>query len=54
MKTMTVSKSNYRSVIPFPNAVTRRQAFHKALDTLLIAASGIGITAMLAFLLTMG
>ena len=51
MKTITVSKSNY-PVIPYPNALTRRQVFHKRLDTLLIAASGIGITAMLAFLLT--
>lgn len=54
MKTMTVSKPNYHPVIPFPNAITRRQAFHKWLDTLLVAASGVGITVMLAFLLTMG
>ena len=54
MKTMTVSKQNYTNVIPFPNAVTPRQAFHKTLDTLLITASGIGITTALAFLLTMG
>lgn len=54
MKSMTVSKSNYSRVIPFPNALTRRQALHKVLDTLLITASGIGITTALAFLLTIG
>lgn len=51
MKTTTVYKSNYRSALPYPNAITRRQAFHKRLDTLLVAASGIGITVMLTFLL---
>ncbi len=39
------------TIIPYPNAVTPRQAVHKWLDTLLIAASSLGITAMLAFLL---
>ena len=51
MKTMTLTKTNH-PVIPYPNALTRRQAFHKWLDTLLVGASGIGITAILAFLLT--
>ena len=53
MKTMTVSRQIYKPAIPYPNAATRRQVFHKWLDTLLVTASGIGITVMLAFLLTM-
>ena len=54
MKTVTLSKTDSLPVIPFPNALTRQQVLHKVLDTLLIAASGIGITAALAFLLTLG
>lgn len=46
--------TNYFNVIPFPNARSRRQSVHKALDTLLITFSGVGITATLAFLLTIG
>lgn len=50
-----MKKSNrFLSVIPFPNARSRRQSIHKVLDTLLIAFSGVGITTTLAFLLTMG
>ena len=52
MKTVTISKTNSLGVIPFPNALTRRQSIHKVLDTLLVAFSGIGITASLLFLLT--
>ena len=56
MKTMTVSNQRFltRPVVPYPNAVTRRQFLHKLLDIALIAASGLGITAMLACLLIMG
>ena len=46
MKT-AVCKSNYLSSIPYPNAATRREVLHKALDTLLVAASGMGIAAIL-------
>ena len=49
----TVTKTNSFGVIPFPNALTRRQSLHKVLDTLLVAFSGIGITASLIFLLTL-
>lgn len=38
-----VCKSTYRPTIPYPNAATRREVFHRALDTLLVAASGMGI-----------
>lgn len=48
MKT-TVCKTDYRKMQPLPyvNAATRREIFQKLLDTLLVAASGIGIAAML-------
>ena len=54
MKAMTVSHQNFKPAIPYPNAATRRQVFHKVLDTVLITASGIAITVMLTFLLTIG
>lgn len=52
MKT-AVSHSSFmaRPVVPFPNTVSRRQHLHKLLDTLLVAASGVGITVMLVVLL---
>lgn len=37
--------------IPYPNAATRREILHKALDIALLAASGVGIAAILALLL---
>ena len=48
MKT-TIYKTNYRPTarIPYPNAATRREVFHRLLDTTLVAASGMGIAAML-------
>ena len=53
MKTAVQATQNFmsRPVVPYPNAVSRREFFHKILDTVLIAASGIGITVMLVFLL---
>ncbi len=45
MKT-AVCKSNVHPAIPYPNAATRRDLLHKALDTLLVAASGMGIAAI--------
>jgi len=55
MKTAVTSKTNFmaRPVVPYPNAVSRRTFFHKILDTILVAASGIGIAMMLVFLLVM-
>lgn len=48
MKT-AVYRQNQRPIrpLPFPNAPSRRQVLNKLLDTLLIAASGAGIGAML-------
>ncbi len=49
MKT-TVCKSYCRPAFPYPNAATRREVFQKLLDTALVAASGMGIAAMLLLL----
>lgn len=53
MKTVVQTRVSYmsRPVVPYPNAVSRRAFFHKILDTILVAASGIGIAVMLVFLL---
>lgn len=53
MKTAIHATQNFmsRPVVPYPNAVSRRAFFHKILDALLVAVSGIGITVMLVFLL---
>lgn len=51
MKTITVRQTG-KPAIPYPNGLTRRQSFNKVLDVLLVCVSGIGITAMLSFLLT--
>lgn len=53
MKTVTAVQRSFwsRPVVPFPNAISRRQFFHKLLDTALVAASGVGIVVMLVFLL---
>ena len=51
MKT-AVYRSNYRPLprISYPNAATRREIFQKLLDTALVAASGMGIAAILLLL----
>lgn len=40
--------------IPYPNAATRREVLHKLVDLALIAASGMGIAAMLLLLMSFG
>lgn len=54
MKT-AVYKSYCRPVrqIPYPNAATRRQILQKLLDTVLVAASGMGVAAMLLLYLVL-
>ena len=51
MKTVAC-KSPYRPMvrISYPNAATRREIARKLLDTALVAASGIGIGAILLLL----
>lgn len=40
-------------VIPYPNAMTRKETLHKILDLLLVAAMGAGCAASLLFLLVL-
>ena len=47
-----VCKSNL-PVMPYPNAATRRQVLHQLLDSALVAASGMGIAAMILLFLVM-
>ncbi len=50
MKTATVYRN--QAAVPYPNAASRREVFHKYLDTVLTFACCGGILAMLLFLLT--
>lgn len=40
----------YRTYIPYPGAATRQQQMHRFLDKCLLAASAVGIVALLMFL----
>lgn len=51
MKTITVPYKTSRPAIPYPNAATRRQVLQKVLDTLVITASGIGLSAALLLMM---
>ena len=55
MKTATYCQPRYlpRRSLPFPGGMTRRAILGKVLDLLLVAASGMGIAAMLVFLLVL-
>ncbi len=55
MKTAATYKQSYlvRPVVPFPNAISRRQFLHKLLDKALLAVSGVGIVVTVVFLLMM-
>lgn len=53
MKTITVPYKTNRPAIPYPNAATRRQVLQKVLDTLVITASGIGLSAALLLMMTL-
>lgn len=44
MKT-AVCRSRVYPAFRYPNAATRREVLHKTLDTLLVAASGMGLAA---------
>ena len=41
-------------LFPYPNAATRRQIQQKVLDFMVMVASGLGVGAMLLFLLANG
>ena len=51
MKTATMTQKANRSVLPYPNAATRRQILNRFLDLLLTGAIGAAIAAMLLFLM---
>ena len=48
-----ICKTNYRPAVSYPNAATRQEVLQKILDTLLVAASGMGIGAMLLLLMVL-
>lgn len=52
MKTAVMKKLDY-PFAPYPNAATRREMIHKALDYLLILASCAGIAAAILLLFAM-
>ncbi len=53
MKTAVYKHNAHFSVRPaYPNAATRKEILHKVLDLLLVAASGMGIAAMLLLCIT--
>ena len=47
MKTAIRRFRRFMNYAPYPNAATPTQALHKLLDTLIVAASGAGLAAML-------
>ena len=51
MKATTAERIRYANTPMYPNAATRRQVCQKILDFLVMLASGIGIGAMLLFIL---
>lgn len=53
MKATTSERARYANTpaLPYPNAATRRQVCQKVLDFLIMAASGVGVGAMLLFIL---
>ena len=55
MKTTTYYPSRYLPTAPvsFPNGMTRKEWLGKFLDLLLIAASGMGLAAIVVFLLVL-
>lgn len=54
MKTATVYGTERRySAVSYPNGVTKRQVIQKVVDLLLTAAIGIGIAAVLLFLMAL-
>lgn len=56
MKTAHMNHARFMNapIVRVPNAASRRQVFHKILDTLLICASGAGIGATALLLLALG
>ena len=53
MKTTAYKSYRPTEAIPYPNAATRREVLHKFLDAALVAASGMGIAAMVLLALVL-
>ena len=55
MKTATIRKHPTNSLprLPYPNAASRRELFHKLLDLLLVGAMGAGAAAILLLLMVL-
>jgi len=54
MKALTASQRNRPfTEVSYPNGVTKRQILQKAVDLLLTAAIGIGLAAVLLFLMAL-
>ena len=51
MKTVNYQNTNTK-IIPFPNAMSREYKLHKALNSVLTAATGAGIATALLCILT--
>ena len=47
---MKTNAMKYRNYIPYPGAASRRDQLHAFIDKCLLAASALGIVAMLMFL----
>ncbi len=53
MKTAVCKSTPSAIRFAYPNAATRREIFHKALDAALVAASGMGIAAIVLLCLVL-
>ena len=55
MKTAALRRRivRFNTYIPYPNAATGRQMLQKALDLILMAVSGMGIAAIVLFMLVL-
>lgn len=55
MKTATIRRTDVNTLprIPYPNAATKKELFHKFLDLLVIGAMGAGAAAMLLLVLVL-
>jgi hypothetical protein len=53
MKTATIRRSQAKSRprVPYPNAATRKEMFHKALDLMISGAIGAGLAASVLLLM---
>ena len=55
MKTATIKRNLQTTTpfLPYPNAATRQELLNKYIDKMLIAASCLGVTAMITFFISL-